>query len=341
MDLATLIESGSMGTWVKAGRNEYRICCPHPQHNDRTPSCSINTEKQCFICWSCPVGLKGHVSALFNLLNLDPSTIDLKEVQKTSRTRVHFIDDEVLYTWMYEPTQWVAEGFDIDILYRFGIGYDPYNKRITVPVRDRHGRLTAVSGRATEEWQKARYKFYTKREFLDYVPDNYTAAKGEVLWGQHLLPDVIDRLIVVEGFKAAMWLVQHGVENVVAVMGKDVTDTQLGLISALRVPVTIMFDDDPPGRKGADAIGIKLYQNGVSVSYATLPEGHSPDDLTGDEINVALAEATPHLRRKQNGQVESNREVLPTTQKGKRHGRIRRRRVSLQQRLPSRDSADN
>lgn len=329
MRLDTLIESGALGTWVKAGNDEYKICCPHPDHHDRTPSCAINAKKQVFICWSCPHGARGHVSKIFKWLRIDPNDVKLDEVKlvKNSSPKIQFIDDMVLKAWVYEPTEWLVEGFTPSILQQHEIGYDAYNKRITVPIRDKHGRLIAVSGRATEEWQKPRYKFYKKREMLDYVSDGYTASKGSVLWRQHLLAPKLDSVVVVEGFKAAMFLVQRGYPDVVAVMGKDGTATQVSLLAALRVPVIVMFDGDPPGRKGADDLGIKLYRSGVSVYYADLPEGLSPDDLNCDQIKIALDEATPHLQRRKHGQMVTKRQIFSEAE-GRAHGR--RRRVPLQ-----------
>jgi DNA primase len=337
VDLATLIESGALGEWSKVGGDEYKICCPHPRHDDRTPSCAINVSKHVFICWSCPEGARGHVGQIFRWLHLNPDEVDLKSVRREKTIpRVHYIDDVVLSAWVYEPTEWLDAGFSVDTLTQHEIGYDAHNKRITIPVRDRHGRLIAVSGRATEEWQMSRYKFYGSKELLDYAPAHYSAAKGNVLWRQHLLGDDIDSVVVVEGFKAAMWLVQHGVHSTVAVMGKDVTDAQVSLLSALRVPVILMFDGDPPGRKGADTVGIKLYRGGVSVSYASLPEGLSPDDLNCGQITTALDEAQPHLRRRKDyGQMVTKREILPAPESRKRHGR--RRGLPLQQRIPSGD----
>ena len=139
-----------------------------------------------------------------------------------------------------------------------------------------------------------------------------------------MLPDKIDSLIVVEGFKGAMWLVQNGFHNVVATMGKGVTQIQEGLLASMRVPIVIMFDADEAGRNGAESLGINLYRSGVSVSYAYLDDGLSPDDLTCGQITTALAEALPHLRRKKaDGKLDATSPILPET-KTRTHGRRRK-----------------
>lgn len=322
MDLAGLIERGDLGPWHRESTQEYKILCPSPDHDDKSPSCFVNTEKQVFICFSC--GAKGHASKALKWLGINesldaPTNISRKKVIPS----VHFLDDKVLYAWAFEPTEWLEAGFDIDVLSDHEIGFDALNQRITVPIRDRHGHLVAVSGRAVHESQSPRYKIY-KSEYRDYLPAGYRAAKGSVLWRHHLLPDSINSLIVVEGFKAAMWLVQNGFPNVVATMGKNVTESQEGLLCAMRVPIIIMFDADDAGRKGAEALGINLYRSGVSVSYVDMDDGLSPDDLTCGQITTALDEATPHLqRRRPNGKLVSTSTILPTTQV-RAHGRRRR-----------------
>ena len=268
MDLASLIERGDLGPWHRESNNEYKILCPSPDHDDKSPSCFVNAEKQVFICFSC--GAKGHASKALRWLDikesLDPAA---PSTAKKVTTDVHFIDDKVLYAWGYEPTEWINAGLDVDVLSEHEIGFDALNQRITVPIRDRHGHLVAVSGRAIHEEQKPRYKFY-KREFKDYLPPGYRAARGSFLWRQHMLPDKIDSLIVVEGFKGAMWLVQNGFHNVVATMGKGVTQIQEGLLASMRVPIVIMFDADEAGRNGAESLGINLYRSGVSVSLSLI-----------------------------------------------------------------------
>jgi DNA primase len=322
MDLASLIERGDLGPWQRESNEEYKILCPSPDHDDKSPSCFVNTEKQVFICFSC--GAKGHASKALKWLGITESLDATSNTpRKKVMTHVHFVDDKVLYAWTYEPTEWLNAGFDIDVLSDHEIGFDTLNQRITVPIRDRHGNLVAISGRAVHESQSPRYKIY-KRELRDYLPNGYRAAKGSVLWRHHLLPEFIESLIVVEGFKAAMWLVQNGFPNVVATMGKNVTEIQEGLICAMRVPIIIMFDADEAGRKGAETLGINLYRSGVSVSYAYMDDGLSPDDLTCGQITTTLAEATPHLqRRRHNGKLVSTSTLLPTTQ-SRAHGRRRK-----------------
>lgn len=336
MSLSDLIEGGELGVWQRAGDDEYNILCPNPDHPDsRLGSCFVNTSKNVFICYSCDA--KGHANRALRWLGisgeLEESARPVERIKKKSP--VHFLDDVVLHAWRYEPTEWLDAGITAETLLAHEVGYDFFNKRITIPIRDRHSRLIAISGRATEEWQKPRYKFYGPKELLDYAPSDYRAARGTVLWRHHLLSSP-RRVVVVEGFKGAMWLVQHGHPDVVSTMGKSVSSQQSELLAAMRVPVIIFFDGDMAGRKGQQDLGITLYRLGVSVYYAAPDDsytssGLSPDDLSRDQLTVALDEATPHrLTGRQHGKqkLEPAGSIFPEAQSGTGHSR-RRRRLSL------------
>ncbi|MGA1354784.1 MAG: toprim domain-containing protein, partial [Candidatus Limnocylindrus sp.] len=320
MQLLDLVERGVFGPmWSREGA-EVKIQCPSPDHDDHNPSCFLNLEKQVFNCFSC--GARGHVTKALRWLGLPVSDIAQLELSKLPQyvppaPPLVYLDDVVLGAWDYVPYQWIDAGLDEQILAQHQIGYDCVNHRITVPIRDRYGRLLCVSGRATQPGQEPRYKIY-KTELGDCLPDGYKPRKGAVLWRQHMLPPS-DEVIVAEGFKAAMWLVQHGYHSVVATMGKNVTNEQVGLLCSLRRRVFIFFDEDEAGRKGSKELGITLYRSGIDVRYVTYTDGKSPDDLTPCEIAHALSEAQPHLLwRQRHEQLVTSSTLLRQAREGAR-----------------------
>jgi DNA primase len=332
LDLRDMIEEGVFGEWAHAGGDEYKILCLNPEHqppDSNLGSFYINVERGVYKCWSCQRGGSArHVLKWYGIEGgLGPATSLPK---KKMPQRVRIIDDVVLYAWRYEPTPWVDEGLTVDTLLQHEIGYDRFNKRITVPIRNRHGELLGISGRATEEWQYARYKFYTK-EFMDYMPEGYGASQAkQVLWRHHLLRNP-SKVVVCEGFKAAMWLYQNGEPDVVATLGCNPETSQINLLASMQVPVIIFYDGDSAGVKGAESLGIKLYRLGARVSYAAFnddyfhPKALSPDDLTRGQIETAIGKAKPYnLQRRPYGHMEPTCSIRTTTQAGKRHGRRRR-----------------
>lgn len=340
MQILDLIERGVFGpAWSRDGA-EVRVLCPSPDHNDQNPSCFINLDKHVFICFSC--GARGPIGRALRWVGVSDDEIQRLEQGKPLRAEVQaplvFLDECVLGAWDYAPYMWIDAGLDADVLARHEIGYDCLNKRITVPIRDKYGRLLCVSGRATLPGQEPRYKIY-KSEYGELTPAGYAPRKGAVLWRHHMLPQS-DELIVVEGFKAAMWLVQHGYENVVATMGKNVTHEQVGLLCSLRRRVTIFFDEDDAGRNGATELGITLYRQGIDVRYACYEDGKSPDDLSPCEIAHVLTEAVPHLQwRQRHEQLATPSTLLRQAREGAR-GQRQQLGDQVQPRVAVRDPAD-
>ena len=338
MQLLDLVERGVFGpVWSRDGA-EVKIQCPSPDHTDQNPSCFLNLEKQVFICFSC--GARGSAVKALRWVGVaadDIGKLELGGIPKyvPPEPPLVFLDDAVLGAWDYVPYPWIDAGLDPAVLAVHQIGYDCINKRVTVPIHDRYGRLLCVSGRATQRGQEPRYKVY-KTELGDALPPNYRPKKGAVLWRQHLLPHGED-LIVVEGFKAALWLVQHGYENVVATMGKNVTNEQVGLMCSLRRRVYVFFDEDDAGRKGAAELGITLYRQGIDVRYVQYVDGKSPDDLTPCEIAHVLSEAQPHLRRNRHEQLATPSSLLRQAGQGAR--REQQQRDQVQPCVAERDHA--
>lgn len=338
MQLLDLVERGVFGPmWSRDGA-EVKIQCPSPDHDDHNPSCFLNLEKHVFNCFSC--GARGHIAKALKWLGLPVTDIAQLELSKLPRyvppaPPLVYLDDTVLGAWDYVPYDWIDAGLDERVLAEHQIGYDCVNLRITVPIRDRYGRLLCVSGRATQRGQEPRYKIY-KTELGDCLPNGYRPRKGAVLWRQHMLEQG-DDLIVVEGFKAAMWLVQHGYKHVVATMGKNVTNEQIGLMCSLRRRVYVFFDEDDAGRKGAAELGITLYRQGIDVRYVCYEDGKSPDDLSPCEIAHALTEALPHLRRQRYEQLATSGTLLRQAGQGARQQQQQRHQV--QPRMAERDPA--
>ena len=325
VDVAAFIQNGGFGKWSRDSDEEYRVTCPNPQHDDRNPSCSVNVRKNVFICRSC--GAKGHVNKALKWVGQEGKASIGEYIAPTLQEQI-LLPEYVLCAWDEQiPWAWIEAGINYETLLEHEIGFDVVNQRITVPIRDKHGSLIGVSGRTVIE-HPIRYKLY-KKEFGEVCPKGYSPKKGRVLWRHHFLckETVQNGVIVVEGFKGAMWLVQNGFPNVVAVMGKNVTRDQQALLVGLGVPVYIMFDQDPPGRQGAKDLGINLYRQGVDVNYVPYQNTLSPDDLTVAQIELALNEAEPHIRSKYASKMDTTRSKCRTPKRGA--GRRKRKKATF------------
>jgi len=192
------------------------------------------------------------------------------------------------------PKALLAEGFTEETLAAFDVGYDAIHQRITYPLRDLLGKLVGISGRTIYEDVHPKYKVYDL-EYASWGIPNRKPAKGSILWNAHAVyPQIYfgrpPALLLVEGYKACMWLVQAGVKNTVALMGSYMTYEQQWMLERLGAPVYIMLDNDQAGRKGRDYIGKNLSKS-LPVKVVTY-DAPQPSDLDQQAVLAALEEAT-------------------------------------------------
>lgn len=302
MELKSIINE-YFGEYKQSTNNNIFIKCPSPDHNDNSPSCHLDLTKKVFICFSC--GAKGTLETALRWKNAPRELVSViaetkkDYYKKTPQHREDVLDESVLYAWDYSPKEWIDDGFDPEILRSHEIGYDPFHHAITIPIRNESGELIGVSARSLSG-QGPRYKIY-KSELMDYCPSGYAPRVHDYVWRYHRVPKTADRLIVVEGFKACLKLVQHGEEGAVALLGKMMSEAQRGILASDGRRVYLMLDNDEAGRKGQEIIAIMLSKTGTDtwlVDYST----RQPDELTKEELESSLRNALPLLqwRRKMN-----------------------------------------
>lgn len=201
------------------------------------------------------------------------------------------LPEALLGMWAWCHRSLLRMGFDKELLEHWEVGYDSAHRRITFPLRNHVGDLVGISGRAVDATAYNKYHFYTDDELGEYVP-GYKFHKGRVLWGLHRFYTTglyrrVPYVIVAEGFKQALWIMQAGYEYVVSLMGSKMTNEQATLLLRLGSPVLLMLDNDGPGREGTNKVFRKLREQSPRVHRAKYPEGSdgkSPDDFTQEEI---------------------------------------------------------
>lgn len=319
------------------GSDNLRALCPLCSSNR---SFIISTRHGAWHCFSCKEG--GGVATLLAKLGMSRraidkwvSGLDLSPILSPRLRRKRLLDHKgstlpeyILGAYESCPIQLLDAGFDMDLLFENDVGYDNENDRVTYAIRDYLGRLVAISGRATEDWRIPRYKVYDadppddlrKPGELYHIVAGYKPENRDHLYGFHQVypqrffdPDNVTLpLIVVEGFKGRLWLVQQGFSDTVALMGDFLSASQNRLLSKVRGPYYIMLDNEPgktfPNDEGycqAYKIASRLSRSGTTFicSYEeSKPVGTSPDDLTRQEIEsmVRAAKTTPQLKRERN-----------------------------------------
>ena len=274
--------------WAKA------VC---PFHKDTKPSFFVNMRSGYFHCFGC--GVKGWLQELLDRLNIRSYKAEYFVKQWGAHRaplrdphEVNHLPDYILGAYKKCPTRLLDAGFEKQLLEEYEIGFDSHLYRITFPIRDATGKLAAISGRNLQGEPK--YQVYTyEEEFPEYAP-----RPKDNLYNLHRLtkrladPDQDHRpLFIVEGFKACLWLAQHGYDAV-ALVGARMTDNQKRLLSKYDVQLALFLDNDGAGRAATVVNYLELSRLQISkvVEY---PDGAmQPDDLKGDDLHAVLETPT-------------------------------------------------
>jgi DNA primase len=156
------------------------------------------------------------------------------------------------------------------------VPYDRFRDRVMFPITDLRGRVIAFGGRALESDAQAKYL---------NSPETPLFHKGATLYNLPAARAAAHKgapVIVVEGYIDVIATVSAGYPATVAPLGTALTSEQLQLLWRIADEPTLCFDGDAAGRRAAYRavdLALPLIRPGKSLKFASLPEGHDPDDL--------------------------------------------------------------
>ena len=318
------------GKIKRSGRENIITLCPF--HDDHTPSFWLNINNGLWLCFSCGLrgslrSFLRRVGMSYGSIDdaMEPvsSQLEVFRQREETKRRTKFYGDPfkgdtllpeaLLGVYEYKPLMMVEAGFDTELLRSFDIGYDRRLDRVTFPLRDLYGNLVGISGRATRPGDEPRYKVYRgghrdddgkyktgdfgenfDEEYRDFEVDSH-----RFLWNSHnVYPSVLidqrgwEPVIVTEGFKACMWLVQNGFQTTVALTGASISEDQRNLLLRMSGnPIILFLDNDEPGIAATRREGRRLQQSVNELLVAKYPEGYegkSPDDLNQAQLRRAI-----------------------------------------------------
>jgi DNA primase len=307
--------AGKYLEWWRPAGDGKNIQAPCPFHAESTKGAFyISITTGMFICHSCQA--RGSLITFLKELDAPPklratilnsvgdqlfSKARREKLKKDALSKHTPLNESLLGLFDYCPTDLVRAGFDKDLLRKYDIGFDKQHMRITFPIRNHFGVLMGISGR-TVVGDYPRYKIYKGKEFSkfsDRYPD-YHFEKKYFLWNMHnvypsaFFGDEAEPIIAVEGYKAALWMIQNGFKNTVAFMGTYMSLMQQVLLQRINSPIFLFLDNTDSARKGVYEAGIKL-REGSKVRVCNYPhhcnDGAQPDSLTNEEIKAVVKES--------------------------------------------------
>lgn len=164
-------------------------------------------------------------------------------------------------------------------------GYDFFQSRIMIPIKDSFGRIIAFGGRTVVD-HPAKYKnsketavFHKSRTL--YGADTAAAPARKS-----------NRVIVTEGYMDALKLWASGIPETVAVLGTALTAQHMKALSRMASTVFLVFDGDRAGiRAGLKSVEAALTVPGLNIKVLSLPAGHDPDTFVSEQGKDAFIEA--------------------------------------------------
>lgn len=308
----------------KSGPENIEAVCPFHMKADgtpeRNPSFRMSLTKGVFICLACQA--KGNLFTFLRDIGIPRTQIEtqyrflIDQVAKNQPPapdplkpivfELTPIEEAVLGLLDHCPIELLDEGFYRKTLQHFEVGYDHWHQCITYPLRDLKGRLVGISGRRPRG-MKPKYKIYDNEYKRWDLPPRGELDRRAILWNADKVFPVVyfdkpeeNYVVVVEGFKACMWLWQAGVKNVVALMGTYLSWEHKWILERLGCPIILFLDNNFAGRSGTIKAAESLCKS-MRVQVVDYPErliddeDAQPDDLAPSEAVEAVATAPSYL----------------------------------------------
>ena len=276
------------------GQMAIRSRCPHPDHNDSTPSFGLNLEDQKYNCFGCSLGGTGFES-LFLKIDMEPpewvKSLPVFELVKRRKINMRKKKEiEIRESWRpiicqnpEEAKEKLADrGIKRQVVELFDIGYNEYHDILFFPIFNRENKIIAWAERSSK--YKSRYKF---------MPEG--ADKGNKLYGEWLIDEKEqNNIYLVEGPIDALKIWGWGYKSL-AVLGNSVYLPQAERIIDLAAQVIIIPDNDQGGKKFQN-LAIKLLKGKIPISIATLPK--QINDVGDDDCTLAVFKKAVKNREK-------------------------------------------
>lgn len=167
------------------------------------------------------------------------------------------------------------------------VPFDRFRERVMFPITDLRDRVIAFGGRAIDKDVPAKYLNSPETPLFHKGATLYHAAAARVAAHKGA------PLIVVEGYVDVIAMATAGFPATVAPLGTALTAEQLSLLWKIADEPVLLFDGDDAGRRAAYRavdLALPLLQPGKSLGFATLPQGHDPDDLIRTSGPAAMAD---------------------------------------------------
>jgi DNA primase len=319
-------------TLKKAGRNYLGSC---PFHKEKTPSFTVNAEKQIYHCFGCGEGGNAF-SFLMRINNMtfpeavrhlagklgvplpsweftpeEKSRQDLRE----SLHRVNQLAADYYAKTLRSAAGSAGRGYldkrmiKPEIIETFRLGYAPegwrnlrdHLQREKVPLKHAEQAGLLVSRKDGDYYDRFRGRLIIGEGEPKYLnsPESSAYVKGRNLYGLARAKNAIrrdDYLIIVEGYFDLLALWNNGIPNVAATLGTALTREHVDLIKRYTGAVAVTFDTDAGGKAALERSMSLFLEKGLRAKAVVLPDGKDPDEFVSKHGKEAFLEEVERSR---------------------------------------------
>lgn len=269
---------------VKVGSHTYSMLCPFPDHDEKNGSFIIFELTGTYKCFGC--NRRGNtlsflryvvyednyqkaVQHLCKLLNI--SIPCDKEYEAYTRQRSNWAKQcyhnhcDFSLNYLYE------RGLSNDDIATWAIGYDKTQNKIVFPLINICKEVLGLSKRYIDLPEGAMDKYRNPAN------DKYF-NKSDFLYGIHLYDKSQEEVYFVEGYMDAILGTKYGLNNTMAVLGHEMSQSHAEWVKSGNKKPIIIYDNDEAGIKGMHSSCKLLENNGLTPYVVILPQGYDMAD---------------------------------------------------------------
>lgn len=322
VDLVKFIKATCGITMHKAGENSWQSRCPHPDHNDSTPSFTVTYKPKeqdwTWYCYGCHNGNQkdgvgngkkywgSDIFALIGWLSDYEGSTHIKTFTETVREACEYAGiplerDKYAQKYAELRRQAIRRHFNLSqesvtYLQERGLGSREIEewligeKKCIERIAGKPYEVHRITFPLLERYgrvvgESSRKLATDKREFVPKYknsPNSDWFNKSHYLYGSHRLDDTCNEIYIVEGVMDVILGDKYG-KNFVAPLGTSFTEEHAMLIKKSgRVPVFCQ-DGDEAGQRAIKKCMAKMARIGVYAKVLVLPYGMDMADLANRE----------------------------------------------------------
>lgn len=159
------------------------------------------------------------------------------------------------------------------------------DRRLLIPIYDEVGRVVGFTGRSVEANCEKSQRYVNPMTSLVY-------KKSDILFNMQNIRSKYDTVYVVEGYADALTLMNHGIENVIALCGTAISEKHIIQLVKHKIRnVILCLDNDAAGLLGTQEVAETLRKIGEFQTFVKqIPDKKDPDEfIVSNGVEAFLA----------------------------------------------------